>query len=328
MPDKCDIQVSIVIVCMNRLDNLYPCLKSVYATTTVSFETLVVAYLFDKENLKKAKEDFPDVIFIENDSLSGFSENNNIALKRARGKYCFVLNDDTEIHEPVIDMLVHDLESLPEDAAIVSPRIILADGTLQLCGRPPYPSYKYVLQQFHLYDEPKDDTIGKSPIFGQVFPTSNITGAAFLIKTDIFKELGFFDEVYYFTPEDIALSTLTRQRGYGVYVDASVTLTHKWRQTASKMMVATRPAAVRGSLIFFSRGSNLNYFLLGCGVWCAETIKKVKAFIRFKLSPTEENKVKYITFRNITQSIFTRKTTKEIFIQRYNELKQSNSHGK
>jgi len=327
MPDKCDIQVSIVIVCMNRLDNLYPCLKSVYATTTVSFETLVVAYLFDKDNLRKAKEEFPEVIFIENDSLSGFSENNNIALKQARGKYCFVLNDDTEIHEPVIDTLVHDLESLPEDAAIVSPRIVLADGSLQLCGRPPYPSYKYVLQQFHLYDEPKDDTIGKTPVLGSIYKTSNITGAAFLIKTDIFRQLGFFDEIYYFTPEDIALSTLTREKGFGVYVDSSVTLTHKWRQTASKMMVATRPSAVRGSLIFFSRGSKLNYVLLGLGVWTAESIKRIKAFFRYKLSPTEENKVKYITFRNITQSIFTKKSTKEIFIQRYHELKQSQRNG-
>ena len=49
------LQVSIVIVCMNNLKNLYPCLNSIRKYTTVSYETLVVAYMFSKENLEKVK---------------------------------------------------------------------------------------------------------------------------------------------------------------------------------------------------------------------------------------------------------------------------------
>ena len=53
-------QVSIIIVCMNRPDNLYPCLESIRSTTKqVSYETLVVAYLYDKMALAKARKDFP-----------------------------------------------------------------------------------------------------------------------------------------------------------------------------------------------------------------------------------------------------------------------------
>jgi len=86
--------VSIVIVCMNNLKNLYPCLESIKKYTTVSYETLVTAYLFTPENLKKAKEDFPWVTFIESNEIRGFSENNNLALRQAKGRYCFVLNDE------------------------------------------------------------------------------------------------------------------------------------------------------------------------------------------------------------------------------------------
>ena len=46
--------VSIVIVCMNRLDNLYPCLEGVRAHTGVPYECFVVAYRFSPENLAKA----------------------------------------------------------------------------------------------------------------------------------------------------------------------------------------------------------------------------------------------------------------------------------
>lgn len=59
------IDVAIVIVCMNNLKNLYPCLESIRKYTSVTYETLVVAYLFTPDNLRKAKEDFPWVTFIE-----------------------------------------------------------------------------------------------------------------------------------------------------------------------------------------------------------------------------------------------------------------------
>ena len=97
------IDVSIVIVCMNNLKNLYPCLESIKKYTMVSYECFVVAYLFTKENLEKVKTDFPWVEFVESNEIRGFSENNNLALRQAKGKYCFVVNDDTEMKMPVID---------------------------------------------------------------------------------------------------------------------------------------------------------------------------------------------------------------------------------
>ena len=310
--------VSIVIVCMDRLDNLRPCLRSVEGNTLISHETLVVAYMFKPEHLKEAKEEFPSVTFIESNELRGFAENNNLALRQATGRFCFILNDDTEFKGPVIDRLVADMGLLPESAAIVSPRLVNADGSLQLCGRPPYPAVNYVRQQWHRYSEPLDDTVGKSPVLDGVFHTSNITGAAFLIKTDIFRELGWFDETYYFTPEDIALSTLAREKGYGVFIDRNQAITHKWKATASRISPAIRPAAVRGSLIFFSRGSRLRYVLLALGVWPAEAGKRVKAAFRCLLYPTDDNRIKLRTFRNITRNIFTRRSPKEIFLRYYN----------
>lgn len=333
------VDVSIVIVCMNRMDNLYPCLETLREHTgaKLTYETIVVAYLFDKTALAKAREDFPWVKFIESDEIRGFSENNNLALRQAEGRYCFVLNDDTEMREDVIGRLVADIEQLPEDAAIVSPGLLNADGSLQLCGRPEFPAAKYVLQQYHMYREPIDTGCGDS-----VSRTLSITGAAFLIKTDVFRKLGWFDERYFFTPEDMALARLARVEGYSIWIDPNVSIIHKWRTTASKMMSATRPAAVRGSLIYFSewrrpclpgtdgtgspsRGAaeSLRYMVLATAVWTAEMAKRVKAAIRYAIDRNEENRVKLLTFRNITRSIFTRRTPKEIFTKYYLELRNS-----
>ncbi len=307
--------VSIVIVCMNRMDNLYPCLEGVRRWVSPPCETFVVAYRFSPENLARAQADFPWVNWIESREVRGFSENNNLALRRARGRYCFLLNDDAELHEDAVGALVRDFDRLPPDAAIVCPRLVNPDGSLQLCGRPPYPARHYVLQQWHLYREPLDDTVGKEALFDDVFRTSNISGAAFLIRTDIFRELGWLDETYFFTPEDIALSTLARRRGYGVYVDRSVSVVHKWRSTATRIAPAVRPAAVRGSLLFFSGGSRWKYARIAFPVWLAESAKRVKAAVRLRFAPSEENRIAWETFRNISCGIFTRQTPKQLFIR-------------
>lgn len=298
--------VSIIIVCMNRPDNLRPCLQSIKKNTTAEYEVLVVAYRFDADNLSELRAEFPWVRFIVNNGISGFSENNNLALRQAAGDYCFVLNDDTELPGPTIDTLLADFGRLPEDAAIVAPKLLNADGSLQLCGRPEYPPFNYVRQQWHCWREPTDNGRG-------LFRTFNISGAAFLIKTSIFRELGWFDERYFFTPEDIALSTLARERGYTVWCDSEAAVVHKWRTTASRISPAVRPAAVRGSLVFFSRGSSLRYLLLALGVWPAEMAKRIKARLLGRHSD-------YLTYRNITRSIFTRRSPKELFVRHFNEL--------
>lgn len=52
-------KVAIVIVCMNNLKNLFPCLDSIKQQTKISYEVWVVAYLFSKENL---------ALFLENNA--------------------------------------------------------------------------------------------------------------------------------------------------------------------------------------------------------------------------------------------------------------------
>ena len=322
------VDVSIIIVCMNRPDNLFPCLESIRRTTSkVTYEVLVVAYMYDPDGLAKARESFPWVTFIESGEIRGFSENNNLALKQAQGRYCFALNDDTELPGATVDSLVEDFGALPEDTAIVSPTLLNADGSLQLCGRPPYPARHYVMQQWHLFSEPTDNTVGQVPaaVVGgrNLYRSWNITGAAFLIPTGLFRELGWFDERFFFTPEDIALGTLACRKGLRLYVDSSAQVVHKWRTTASRIMSAIRPAAVRGSLMHFSGFRSGKYLLLAVPVWLAEFAKRVKAAVVQALRPSPVHRTELQTYRNITRSIFTRRTPKEIFKRYYGKLERN-----
>lgn len=316
-------EVSIVIICMNNLKNLYPCLDSIKKYTSVSYETLVVAYLFSPENLQKAKADYPWATFIESNEIRGFSENNNLALRQAKGKYCFVVNDDTEMKMPVIDELVKTIESLPNDVAVVSPVTKYPNGSTQFCGRPYKNWWTLIKQDLHIFDEKKDKIYSNK---SGIFKSYNIIGAAFLIKTEIFKSVGWFDEYYFFSPEDLALSTLLNKKKYHCYVNAKVPLIHYEGMTGkslSMVQTATRPASAKGALHFYSENNPFLYVILATWIW-------LHSFLQFIVHRTKslgkkKPSIPYILSIgdwHVCETILTTKTPKEIFINYYNTLRK------
>lgn len=311
-------EVSIVIVCMNNLKNLYPCLESIRKYTSVSYETLVVAYLFSKENLEKVRRDFPWATFIESNEIRGFSENNNLALRQAKGKYCFVLNDDTEMKMPVIDRLIVSFEKTP-DCSIISPISYFPDGRLQSSGRPKHTVWTWLLGTLRMYNEQK--VISPYTHGNGIFQTYNLVGAFFLIPTDLFKHLGWFDEQYFFCPEDIALSTKANKLGYKLYVDSAVWIIHKEGGTWCNTLTATQPTALRGSLIFYSENKSWKYLILGVWAWIVNLIWLIISLFAFLMTSSEKNKIRLFCRYHNLQSIFTRKSTKEIFIRYFTKLK-------
>lgn len=311
------IDVSIVIICMNNLNNLYPCLESIKKYTSISYETFVIAYLFSSENLSRLKTDFTWVKIIENNDIKGFAENNNLALRQAVGKYCFVVNDDTEMKMPVIDELVKTIKSLPDSVAILSPTTLNRDGSIQRAGKPRYSLLTFLLGRTKLlkyYDRYSKYTNKKG-----VFKTYNISGAAFLIKRDIFEKVNWFDEQYFFCPEDIALSSLLNEIGYECYVNDNARIFHYLGGTWSKIQIATMPSSEMGQILFYGRKSKIKKEiarlvilfnrLLGMFYWKLKNI----------FSHSEKSKIMFFACKNTVQSICTKKTPKEIFIKYYSK---------
>lgn len=318
------VDVSIVIVCMNNLSNLYPCLNSIRKyTKEVTYETFVVAYLFSKENLERVKVDFPWVIFIESNEIRGFSENNNLALRQAKGKYCFVLNDDTEIKMPVVDMLVETIEKLPQEVAIISPKLISPDGQTRNCGVP-YKDWRHlVLGMAYLYKQKNDKKYSNKE---GVFKSYNIVGAAFMVKTEILKMAGYFDEYFFFAPEDIALSTTINKMGYQCWVNADIELIHKEGMTGkslSLVQTATRPAHAKGGLYFYS-GNKTS----GLGCFILRIFYFSYSFAQFVVHRTKgilnggknEDYILSIGDWHVCETIFTNLTPKEVFVKYFNKI--------
>ena len=310
--------VSVVIVSMNRPDLLYPCLEGLYAQTKAPLEVWVVAYLYSEENLARLKADWPAAKVVESRELRGFSENNNLALKQITGDYCFIVNDDTLMAMPVVDALLADFDRLPADAAIVSPKIVFPDGRVQTCGRAPWTAWRYLKHYLHLVDETKPSAWSMKE---GLFRTWTVNGACFLIRTDVFREAGWFDETYVFTPEDVALGHRVNDLGYTVWADADVVITHLAGGTVSRLEAAIKPTRVRGALQFYSGGNPVKYALLGGFVWCVEALRRLKYRFADRSDPASHAAIMDATARNVMRSVFTKRTSKEVFVQLYREIR-------
>lgn len=304
-------EVAIVIVCMNNPKNLITCLNSIEKYTKIKYEVWVTAYLFTKENLALVKKKYPYVNWVESNEIRGFAENNNLALRNVNTKYTLILNDDTEFKEPVLDELIDSIENTP-DAAIMSPKLVYRDGRLQFCGRDPWNALTFIKSDISLISHDYSK-VTKYTNHKGIFQSYNISGACFLIKQKIFRQLGFFDERYFFCPEDIALSTLANKEGYKCYVDSDITLYHFAGETRSKVKAATLPSQRKGSIIYFANGSKIKLFALECYV-------AVFSFLKYVVYKLKNNSIEARAQWNCVKSAFSSKSTKEIFKKYYAEL--------
>ena len=305
--------VSIVIVCMNRLDNLERCLPSIEKYTTIPHRIYVVAYLFSDENLGKLRLGYPYVQIIESNEIRGFAENNNLALTKVTTPYTFVLNDDTEFTEPVLDNLLHSLE-ITKDAAVMSPVLYRGDGSVQFHGRRKYTFPSFLLHHMGIRIPFPSRYENKSGIY----KTFNISGAAFLIYTDVFEKVGFFDEKYFFCPEDIALSTLLNKNGFYCYVDSSVKIIHYEGISShkSELFYATTSVAYLGDSYYFGTNKIMRSIILM--LWMFKVI--VFEILRVFHCTTHVTDYLYI-YKQVLKSYIRKVTPKVLFIEEYNKVK-------
>ena len=123
--------LSIVIVSWNTKALLRDCLASLRdARLSLDAEIFVVDNASCDGSPELVAAEFPGVTLIRAGANQGFARANNLALKRASGRYWLLLNPDTRVYEGALEALVVALDGAPE-AAIAGALLLNSDGTLQ-----------------------------------------------------------------------------------------------------------------------------------------------------------------------------------------------------
>ncbi len=200
--------VSIVIPVYNEFEYTYNCLKSILKNTgDVAYEVLI-ANDCSTDVTKDVEKIAKNVRLITTEENVRFLRNCNYAAHYTRGKYILFLNNDTQVQENWLKSLI-DLIERDETIGMVGSKLVYPDGYLQEAG-----GIVWNDASAWNYGNRKSP---EEPEYNYVKEVDYISGAAVMIRKDLWEEIGGFDEqfapAYY---EDTDLAFEVRKKGYKV----------------------------------------------------------------------------------------------------------------
>ena len=216
--------VSVIMVSYNTREMTLAAIRSLYETASdVDFELFVydnassdgsadaIAAAFPTDN-------YPRLTLVRLQENVGFAKANNMAAKRAHGRYLLLLNPDTVVLPGAVQKLLSFAHRRPE-ARIWGARNLLGDGTLDQgsCWG------KMSLWSVFSFATGLESLIPNSPLFrpegygGWDRSTERevvvITGCFFLVDADLWHELGGFDERFFMYAEEADFCLRARKLG-------------------------------------------------------------------------------------------------------------------
>lgn len=273
------VDLSVVIVSYNVRELLSACLRSVLSSEgDFSYEVILVDNCSGDQTVEMARRHFPEVHLIESPLNGGYAYANNLGLARARGRYVLLLNPDTELPPTALHDMLTYLEERPW-AAVAGPKLVRADGSLDLACRRSFPTPEVALYRL----------LGLSKLFprSRRFARYNLTyldpdeptevdsvvGAFMLIRRSALDAVGWLDETFFMYGEDLDLAYRLKEKGWRVLYNPAVSVLHRKGESSKQHSVRTTYEFYRAMLVFhrkhFWRGSPLPLNLIITGGICS-----------------------------------------------------------
>lgn len=208
------------------------CVLSVQsALEQIDGEIIVVDNNSQDDSCEMLKKCFPNVKLIENKENSGFPKGNNTGVTAAKGEYICILNPDTVVAEDTFIKVLAFAER-QKDLGIVGVKLIDGAGNFlpeSKRGVPtPFVAFTKMFGLYKLF--PKVKVLGK--YYAQKLSENEtgkvdiLVGAFMLMKRDLYRELGGFDENCFMYSDDIDLSYRMLLKGRSNYYYHETTVIH------------------------------------------------------------------------------------------------------
>lgn len=252
------MKLSIVILCWNDLHVISNCLRSIYSGThSAKFEVIVSDNGSTDGSISFIRENYPEIRLIENGQNLRFSKGNNIGIVASEGEYVLILNPDTIISEGALDRWVDFADRHPE-AGGFGCRVLNPDSSYQGCARP-FPTIwrewlgaLFLRPLGHLSDVFLADTyVGWA---GETERTIDWqAGCCLMVRGDLIKQLGGFDERFYYYYEDLDLCHRIWDAGYPIVYAPDVVITHLVGQSVKSFRIAFELDKYRNRYRYFHK---------------------------------------------------------------------------
>lgn len=211
---------NIIIVNYNSAKNLLNCLLSLQSQTNdLQSKTVIVDNNSTDDSIKIIKQKYPYIKIVQNNDNLGFSRANNIAIKYCLEKsadYIYLINPDTISQSGSISSLLKTIKTHKNIGIVSAVLKVKKDGK-------------------ELYDigAKFNKILGRTKHIHQTNQLNKnieqelVSGCAMLIRKEVFKKIGYFDEQFFLYFEDSDFCLRARKAGFKIMVASKAVVNHK-----------------------------------------------------------------------------------------------------
>lgn len=223
--------LSVIVVSYNTREMTLDCLRALDAdvrSLRLSAEVFVVDNASRDGSPAAIRAAFPGVRVIENSTNAGFGAANNLAMNVARGRHLLLLNSDAFVRPGAVANLVAYLDG-HADVGVVGPRLLNADGSLQVSCFPfPSPARAWLEnlwlpKLFPRHEQIADYRRWPHDVERRV---DWVVGACMLVRREVYQQVGGFDERFFMYAEETDWQQRIRSAGWGIAFTPASEVTH------------------------------------------------------------------------------------------------------
>ena len=224
MPREC--KLSIITVNYNGLNDTCALVDSI--PFNEDMEVIVVDNGSKENEASILQERYPSIIVIRSDKNLGFAGGNNLGIKAAKGKYLYLVNNDTIFKKFNSQLLINKLESSSK-IGMVCPKIRFAwdNNPIQFAGYTPLSPITVRNKAIGYGEEDKEQ-------YDTPYQTPYAHGAAMMLKREVIEKVGLMPECYFLYYEELDWSMMITRAGYEIWYEPACDIYHKESQSTGQ----------------------------------------------------------------------------------------------
>jgi N-acetylglucosaminyl-diphospho-decaprenol L-rhamnosyltransferase len=228
-----ELDLSVIILTYNVCEFARQCVHSLLSDAVASRHTteiIVVDNGSTDDTAPVLRAEFPAIRLIVNKENLGCARGNNVGLAAATGRYLFKLDSDTRVCPGALDALIDFMDAHPE-AGACGPQLLNEDGSLQPSGRPlpsPWSVFIGMTRIYRLWK--RDFYLQPGRDYNQVKQVSDLSGAALLVRKEVYDQCGGFDPNLFLYYEDVDWCKRIHEAGYALYYVPHSKVVHTWQR--------------------------------------------------------------------------------------------------
>lgn len=233
-----EIKLSITIVAYNNYSDIEKAVMSMEKYTSNKIKKIIYivdngASIANKNELysfRKFIKKFDDIEYIDPGINLGFGKGHNFVLQRLNSEYHAIVNPDIIFIEDAFSKIL-DWMSTKSDVGCVIPKIVDIDGNLQQVYRKELTVFDMFIRMFckNLFQKRLNSHTLQDKDYSKPFQVPFGQGSFLVIRTNLLKKLGGFDDNFFMYLEDADLCKRVNQVSKLMYLPDTKVI-HKWEK--------------------------------------------------------------------------------------------------